>query len=334
VVTAVLDSLVQQQASGVLEIDGNPGGGIYFDHGQVTFAWASWVPDLATRLRGAVGPAVALPYLGPGGDRAESGFGTALVRRRLMTREGLGALLRSAVLDAFIVLTVPLAAETSFADIRFEAPGAHWAGEFCRLRVDTVRAEAARTAQRLARYQLSPGTPVRPCDLTGPSAVVSRRQWAIVGKIGEALSAGDLAWRHGLALYEAMDCVGDLVRAGLCTPDLAAGAAAPAYAPVRMAIDPPAPARLAHPAPAHPAPAARRAEPEVAPPLPPLPAPAPAPSPPPEAAGSAGAADGSAGADKSAGPGGSAGPGELVAPEAERLPAELLQRVLGGLRKL
>jgi hypothetical protein len=304
VVTAVLDSLVQQQASGVLEIDGNPGGGIYFDQGQVTFAWASWVPDLATRLRGAVGPAVALPYLGPGGDRAESGFGAGLVQRRLMTREGLGALLRSAVLDAFIVLTVPAGGETSFADIRFEAPGAHWAGEYCRLRVDTVRAEAARTAQRLARYQLLPGTPVRLCDLTRPSALVSRRQWAIVGKIGEALSAGDLAWRYGLALYEAMDCVGDLVRAGLCAPDLAAGAAAPAYAPVRMAIDPPAPA------PRRP-PASRRPEAELAPPLPPLPAPVPAPSPPREAAGAA-------------------EPAEL----AERLPAELLQRVLGGLKKL
>jgi hypothetical protein len=318
VVTAVLDSLVQQQATGVLEIDGNPGGGIYFDQGLVTFAWASWVPDLATRLRGAVGPAVALPYLGPGGDQAEPGFGAALVHRRLMTRDGLGALLGSAVLDAFIVLTVPLGGQTSFADIRFEAPGAHWAGEFCRLRVDTVRAEAARTAQRLARYQLSPGTPVRLCDLTRPSARVSRRQWAIVCKIGEALSAGDLAWRHGLALYEAMDCVGDLVRAGLCAPDLAAGGAAPAYAPVRMAIDPPASARPAParptPAPpasarpAHPMPAARRPEPELAPPLPPLPAPTPL------APGAAGAAE----------------PAEL----AERLPAELLQRVLGGLKRL
>jgi hypothetical protein len=326
VVTAVLDSLVQQQASGVLEIDGNPGGGIYFDQGLVTFAWASWAPDLATRLRGAVGPAVALPYLGPGGDRAESDFGAALVQRRLMTRDGLGALLRSAVLDAFIVLTVPLGGETSFADIRFEAPGAHWAGEFCRLRVDTVRAEAARTAQRLARYRLSPGTPVRPCHLTRPSAVVSRRQWAIVCKIGEAQSAGELAWRHGLALYEAMDCVGDLVRAGLCAPDLAAGGAAPAYTPARMAIDSPAPAAgpataavpaMAPgpvPAPGLGAPVARRLEPELAPPLPPLPAPTPLT---PEAAD----ATESAGVAESA---------EL----AERLPAELLQRVLGGLKKL
>lgn len=265
-VTAVLDSLAQQQASGILEIDGNPGGGIYFEQGQVTFAWASWVPDLATRLRGALGPAPALPYLGPGGDQAEAGFGAALVQRRVITADGLRAVLRSAVLDAFIVLTVPMTGESSVADIRFQAPGPHWAAEFCRLRVDTVRAEAARTAERLGRYRIAPGTPVRLCDLAAPSAVVSRKQWAVACKIGDAMSASDLAWRYGLALYEAVDCVGNLVRAGLCAPDLSAGAGGPAYAPVRMAIEPPlsarplAPVRLMVPEQAEPAEPAESAE--------------------------------------------------------------------------
>ncbi len=317
-VTAVLDSLVEQHASGVLEIDGNPGGGIYFDQGQITFAWASWVPDLATRLRGAVGPAAVLPYLGPGGDQAEAGFGAALVQRRVITREGLQALLRSAVLDAFIVLTVPLAG-SSFADIRFEAPGAHWAGEFCRVGADIVRAEAARTAERLARYRLSPGTPVRLCDLSRPSAVISRKQWAVACKIGDALSASDLAWRYGLALYEAMDCIGNLVRAGLCAPDLSAGAAAPAYAPVRMAIGPAVPA----PRPSGPAAPPGLAAPVAAAPLPPLPPPTG-----PRSRSSRPAAPPFRLADPDPEP---AGPAD---DDSDPSSAELLRRVLGGLKKL
>lgn len=49
-VTAVLESLARQCASGVLEIDGNPAGVIYLDRGQITYAQASWAPDLAARF--------------------------------------------------------------------------------------------------------------------------------------------------------------------------------------------------------------------------------------------------------------------------------------------
>ena len=36
--------------------------------------------------------------------------------------------------------------------------------------------------------------------------------------IADGLSAIDLAWQHGLALYEALASLGDLIRAGACAP--------------------------------------------------------------------------------------------------------------------
>jgi len=42
--------MAAQRASGILEIHGNPAGTVYFDQGQITFARASWIPDLSARL--------------------------------------------------------------------------------------------------------------------------------------------------------------------------------------------------------------------------------------------------------------------------------------------
>ncbi len=49
--------------------------------------------------------------------------------------------------------------------------------------------------------EIDGSTPIRLCDLGAPAAVVQ-----------------DLAWQCGLALYEAMECVGLLVQAGVCAP--------------------------------------------------------------------------------------------------------------------
>ena len=43
-VTATLERLAERRVSGVMEIDGNPAGTIYLNHGQITFAQASWNP--------------------------------------------------------------------------------------------------------------------------------------------------------------------------------------------------------------------------------------------------------------------------------------------------
>ena len=58
--------------------------------------------------------------------------------------------------------------------------------------------------------------PVQLRDLGRPSALLSREQWAIACTIGRGLSAQDLAWQCGLALYEAIEGVGELIQAGMC----------------------------------------------------------------------------------------------------------------------
>jgi hypothetical protein len=217
-----------QRVSGVLEIEGNPDGTVYFDQGEITFAQASWIPDLGTRLRGALPLTTALQDAlsqdalsqdGTGSGAAGGGdLGAVLVERNLIGRDGLAELLRSVIVDAVLALTLPLADGSAVSDIRFEAPGTHWAAGFGRLSVASVRAEAAALGGELARYGLAYTTPVRLCDLDGGSATLTREQWASACRISDTASPLDLAWRHGMALYEAMGCVGELVRAGLCAP--------------------------------------------------------------------------------------------------------------------
>jgi hypothetical protein len=208
--------------SGVLEIEGNPDGTVYFDQGEITFARASWIPDLGTRLRGALPLTTALEdVLGQdelGGAAGAGDLGAALIQRNLIARDALAALLRSVIVDAVLALTLPLADGSAVSDIRFEAPGAHWAAGFGRLSVASVRAEAAALGGELARYGLTYTTPVRLCDLAEGSAMLTREQWASACRISGPASPLDLAWRHGMALYEALGCVGELVEAGLCAP--------------------------------------------------------------------------------------------------------------------
>jgi hypothetical protein len=140
------------------------------------------------------------------------------VQRNYLSRGELQAILRSVIVDAAIVLTVRGGEDAFISDIRFAAPGAHWAGAFSSLRVDAVRAEARRRAEHMTRYHLTRTTQVRLADLGRPSAVLSRRQWAIASAVDGSASVQDLAWGCGMALYDAIECVGHLVRAGLCVP--------------------------------------------------------------------------------------------------------------------
>jgi hypothetical protein len=82
-----------------------------------------------------------------------------------------------------------------------------------------VLAEVIKKAERIARFKLARTTPVRLRDLGAASAVLSREQWAVACAIDGARSVQDLAWTYGLALYEAIECVGRLIQAGLCVPE-------------------------------------------------------------------------------------------------------------------
>jgi hypothetical protein len=125
----------QRQVSGIMEIDGNPAGTIYLNHGQITFAQASWSPDLSTRLLGALRLSAASRELITGRDRPDRDIGTVLVQRNYLRRGDLQAILRSVVVDAAWVLMQPTDRNAFISDIRFAAPGTpgasqHWAGAF------------------------------------------------------------------------------------------------------------------------------------------------------------------------------------------------------------
>jgi hypothetical protein len=241
-VTTALERLAEQRVSGVLEIDGNPAGTIYLNQGQITFARASWIPDLSARLPRVLVPSVASPDLIAEPDRPDRDIGTELVQRQFLSRPDLQAILRSIVVDAALVLMVPFDRDAFVSDVRFAAPGAHWAGAFSSLGVDSVLAEASKMAERVARYNLARTKPLQLCDLGGPSAVLSREQWAVACAIDGTRSVQDLAWHCGLALYDAMERVGGLVQAGVCAP--CAPAPAPGALDQWFGRDDPGPAAL------------------------------------------------------------------------------------------
>jgi hypothetical protein len=223
-VTATLERLAERRASGVMEIDGNPAGTIYLNHGQITFAQASWTPDLRARLLGALRLSAASRELITGPDRPDRDIGTVLVQRNYLSRGDLQAILRSVVVDAALVLMLPADRDAFISDIRLAAPGTpgasqHWAGAFSSLCVDFVLAEVIKKAERMARFNVARTTPVRLRDLGAASAVLSREQWAVACAIDGARSVQDLAWTCGLALYEAIECVDRLIQAGVCVPE-------------------------------------------------------------------------------------------------------------------
>jgi len=200
-VMAVVADLGAQGASGVLEVKGNPSGAIYLDHGHITFAWASWVPGLVARLRGILPSPAELQDLLAGRDTA-----------------GLDELIWSIVVDAFLVLTIPLAMDSTVASIRFASARTYWTEMFPRLDIDPVRWEALSRAQRMADYGLAPTTAVALRDLRRPTAVLTREQWAVASLIIDNASAREIALKHGTALADTVECLGSLIRVGLCTP--------------------------------------------------------------------------------------------------------------------
>lgn len=122
-VTAALERLAERRVSGILEIEGNPAGTIYLNQGQITFARASWIPDLGARLPGALRPSAAAPDLIADPDRPDRDVGSVLVQRKYLSRAELEAILRSVIMDAALVLMAPSDQDAFVSDVRFAAPG-------------------------------------------------------------------------------------------------------------------------------------------------------------------------------------------------------------------
>ena len=109
-----------------MRLTGDPSGAIYLDGGRITFARASWVPGLAARLH-AIRPALAgLGDLSSGRDADDAAVAGFAVQRGYLTAAGLHEVIRSIVVDAFLVLTIPLAMDSPVAAIRFTSTRTYW----------------------------------------------------------------------------------------------------------------------------------------------------------------------------------------------------------------
>ena len=221
---AAIEELGMQGATGALEVTGNPSGIIYLEGGHIAFAQASGVPGLAVRLRGIRPlPAGLHELLSARGTEDHAAIASHVVRRGYLTAARLAELIQSIVLDAFLVLTMPLAADCPVSAIRFAATRtSYWPELFPRLGIGPVREEAIRRAERMADYRLAPTTAVALRSLTTPSAVLTREQWAVACQIHGPIPAMELAARCGMSLADTVDCLGGLIWAGLCTPVRAA----------------------------------------------------------------------------------------------------------------
>jgi len=213
-----VEELRTRGASGVLEVTGVPSGAIYLEGGRITFAKASWVPGPAARLRGLkpVPPDLAELLASRGED--DAAVAAHIARHGHLATDALHELIKSIVIDVVLVLTIPLAVDSPGAAIRFASTRGYWPDTFPRLDVGAVRAEASRRAQRMAQYDLAPTTTVALHWLRLPAAVLTNDQWAIARQLTGPASAQELALRSGTALADTMECLGGLMRAGLCAP--------------------------------------------------------------------------------------------------------------------
>jgi hypothetical protein len=217
-VAAVLEGIALQNACGALEVEGDPGGVIYLDKGQITYAQSDWSPDLVARLLGTLRSVAGLRELVDAGDQPAGNLGALLIEHGHVTADELTAVLHSVIVDAIIALTVPLEDEASVAGMRLVSGRAHWAGGFTRLGIGAVRAEAVSRAERMAACPVARSEPLELRDLACGSAVITGEQWALAGDMTGTFSAKDLAWAAGFSMYDTVGCVGDLVEAGLCAP--------------------------------------------------------------------------------------------------------------------
>ncbi|GAA0947202.1 DUF4388 domain-containing protein [Actinocorallia libanotica] len=213
-VSAVIDELgelAREGASGALKVEGRQRGTVYLDGGRFIFAESTGVPDLASRLIGARRLSAehwnALRTEGRPGE-----FGVLLVERGVIEEQELKDVLRSAFLDALTALTTP-AADGEAPETRFAPLQRPWISAALDLEPDFLRDEVVRRSDHEFSLDACP----RLIDLNSPWGVVERCQWAVACRIDGATTLRDLAWRNGFSLYETVESVQGLVRAGLCT---------------------------------------------------------------------------------------------------------------------
>ncbi|WP_106399781.1 DUF4388 domain-containing protein [Actinocorallia populi] len=202
-----LDALARDGASGALKVEGRQQGTVYLDGGRFVFAESTGVPDLASRLIGARRlSAERWNTLRTEGRPGE--FGALLVARGVIDEEELADVLRSAFLDALTALAAGgETPETKFAPL--QRP---WISSALDLEMGFLRQEVVRRAGHEFPLDARP----KLIDLNSPWGIVERGQWAVACRIDGVTTLRDLAWRNGFSLYETLENVQGLVRAGLC----------------------------------------------------------------------------------------------------------------------
>ncbi len=209
-VSAVIDelgTLTREGASGALKVEGRQRGTVYLDGGRFIFAEATGVPDLASRLIGGRRLSAerwnALRTEGRPGE-----FGALLVERGVIDEEGLKDVLRSAFLDALTALTAGgEPPETKFAPL--QRP---WISAALDLEVGFLREEVVRRSV----HEFSLDARPKLIDLNSPWGIIENHQWTVACRIDGTTTLRDLAWHNGFSLYETVESVQGLVRAGLC----------------------------------------------------------------------------------------------------------------------
>ena len=230
-----LAALAQQRASGALRVRGDPGGVIYLSQGWLAFAESAVVPDLGSRL---VNSRRLLPDQWRRAELdSEPGArpGDLLVRRGLLDAAEWEVVLRSATLDALLVLAVQLAAGPPAAGTSF-TPG-RGAGLPPGLAAGPAWAYAKKEAGRLAGHAVVPEARPRLC---GPGrAVAGNASAAVLAQMDGRTTIRELAWRNGLALYAVMDWIAALAGDGVCAiaePPDPAGAQVPGQGQDRLLL--------------------------------------------------------------------------------------------------
>jgi hypothetical protein len=175
-VMAVVEDLAAHGATGVLEVMGDPSGALYLDGGRIAFAEASWVPGLVDRVRGLRPASAEVQELLAGWD-VDDAVAALAVQRGYLTPTGLHELIRSIIVDAFLVLVIPLPENSRVADIGFTSVRTHANTMFPRLDIPSVRWAARRRADRMAQYGRGRATAAASHDLRRPAAVPMQEQW-------------------------------------------------------------------------------------------------------------------------------------------------------------
>ncbi|MCO1658662.1 hypothetical protein [Pseudonocardia humida] len=205
--------VLRRAEDGALVFEEWPSGAVYLLDGCVAHVETSDVPDLGERLvaagRLSAAQWAAVPAGVDDGDRLAD-----LLSRHGVDRHEVAALTESVLVDSILAL---LAGPTAGA-----GPGRFLAG--ARPAVDAeLRLDEAAVQDVLAqRPEGSMRSGIRSTSVVEPAPpawrwrVLTADEWRVLCRIGERARIRDLARAEGLGVYEVVDQVAELVRAGLC----------------------------------------------------------------------------------------------------------------------